>query len=1388
MNKLNLLSVSVLLTLSLFASTKPYAQTVAVPDQLAPWVDWVLHDEKEIECPFRYNDEPRICAWPSRLQLDLNGEGGQFTQQWELFSESQIQLPGEADHWPLNVTSNSKQLLLQSKNGDPYVTLPKGKHTIRGQFRWSKLPKSLYITPGSGLVDLKVNDTSVARPQFDSQGQLWLMQSDTEKVSEDNIDMQVFRRVIDGHPVKIETLIKLRVSGKQRNADMGSVLLDGFIATEISSDLPARLEGDEQLQVQLRPGEWSIRIVGRAPGDIKAFSMPEMPEPWPQQEVWVFASDNNMRQVQVTGVTSIDPNQTRLPNDWKGLPAYLLSPKQTLSLDVKERGITNLARNDLKLKREMWLDFDGQGYSIKDQINGVIQQSRINVQPNIELGQVSIGQQPQFITRETGKEATGVEVRQKVLDLSAESRYTGPHSALPANGWELDLQKVDTKLHLPPGWRVLAVSGADNLPNTWVEQWSLLDLFLAMIIIMSVRHFYGWRWAGLALVTLVLTWQENGAPNLIWLNLLAVSALLAVLQKHRLSHWLEKYRWATLVVLAMILLSYMIDTIRISIYPQLDRGYTQQWRSAKQLEMELQNADQRRNQQANQGNVAMSSVEEIVVTASKVAAPKPSRRYSRSKIDLQQIDPNSMIQSGPGLPSWNGYRTIRMSWAGPVKADQSSRLILLSPKFNFVTRLLGIGLLLGLAWCFVGRGIGGNDDSDEAENSPGSSPAAWLKSLKSATTAIIICLVVSFMAPDIAQAQTFPNQKMLNTLKQRLTRVPDCLVDGGSCAQIQQLSVSATANTLQLRLRVHALSDTAIPLPASQDTWLPTQILLDGIPASALARDSEQVVWLSVNQGHHDVVLSGPMLQRISFPLSLPLGPKFSSWTSSDNSWTIAGIDQDGVTNSQLQFTRVVSEEDEQTFKTDHSTLPTFVKVERQLRLGLDWYVQTTVSRVSPEGVPLNISIRLLANESLLDDQLSVEDGQVALSFAANQSKLSWSSKLAATGDIVLSAANNPDYLEVWSIDASPVWRVKAEGLPVNRYLNQLGSQTDGQQRVVPVWQPWPGETLTLTIDRPAGVVGQTVTIQSSEVSVSVGKRVNEVNLNLSIRSSRGVQHQIQLPDNAEVQELVIDDVKQRVQLAEEESGNMLSLLLKPGKQDVTIKWREPEPQAMGYSLPKIDLQLPSVNAHSSIRLPRDRWVLWAAGSILGPAVLFWSVLSALLILSLALGWSKLAPLNAWQWFLLAIGLSQTSPSLIIIVVACLVGLSLREKLNKPLSRLQFNFMQISLIAMIGASLSIMVAAVANGLLGSPDMQIAGNGSSSYLLKWYQDRATAILPQPEVLSVPIWTYRVLMLAWAMWLAMSLLKWIKWGWQALSGDEFWRKKPAVLKDEEQVKLG
>ena len=85
------------LLLAASAGAEPL-QRDAVPAPLAPWVDWVLHDAGDAVCPFAHAaGEHRPCSWPSRLELRLGEAGGEFRQQWELYREAWVPLPGDAE-------------------------------------------------------------------------------------------------------------------------------------------------------------------------------------------------------------------------------------------------------------------------------------------------------------------------------------------------------------------------------------------------------------------------------------------------------------------------------------------------------------------------------------------------------------------------------------------------------------------------------------------------------------------------------------------------------------------------------------------------------------------------------------------------------------------------------------------------------------------------------------------------------------------------------------------------------------------------------------------------------------------------------------------------------------------------------------------------------------------------------------------------------------------------------------------------------------------------------------------------------------------------------------------------------------------------------------------
>ena len=302
----------------------------------------------------------------------------------------------------------------------------------------------------------------------------------------------VERRLDDEIPAIVTTKLQLSVSGKSREATVGPALLPGYTALSINSPLPVRLEPDGTLRIQVRPGDFTLNLTARSSGPVTSVSEPKgIPDPWGDEVVWVFSARNDLRQVSLEGAPAIDPQQTRLPDAWKGLPAYRLKPGESLKLVESRRGDPEPAPNRLTLGRTLWLDFDGSGYTVHDAVHGSLHRGwRLDVAPALKLGRVAVGGQNQFITRQA-RGPLGVEIRQGQLNLEADARLEGDVDHLPAVGWQHDFQQVSMLLNLPPGWRLFHASGADTVEPTWVKSWTLLDLFVVLITALAAWKISG---------------------------------------------------------------------------------------------------------------------------------------------------------------------------------------------------------------------------------------------------------------------------------------------------------------------------------------------------------------------------------------------------------------------------------------------------------------------------------------------------------------------------------------------------------------------------------------------------------------------------------------------------------------------------------------------------------------------------------------------------------------------------------------------------------------------------------------------------------------------------------------------------------------------------------
>jgi hypothetical protein len=150
-----------------------------------------------------------------------------------------------------------------------------------------------------------------------------------------------------------------------------------------------------------------------------------------------------------------------------------------------------------------------------------------------------------------------------------------------------------------------------------------------------------------------------------------------------------------------------------------------------------------------------------------------------------------------------------------------------------------------------------------------------------------------------------------------------------------------------------------------------------------------------------------------------------------------------------------------------------------------------------------------------------------------------------------------------------------------------------------------------------------------------------------------------------------------------------------------------------------------------------------------------------------------LTPLRFHHWLLLGLGLTQVPVSAAAVVVAWLLALGARREAGRRIPGRWFDVAQVALVLLTLAAVAALLVSIQVGLLGLPEMQIAGNGSTSHTLRWYQDRADATLPRASVISLPLLAYRIAMLAWALWLAQALLRWLRWGWDCFTSGELWR---------------
>lgn len=1369
-----------------------------VPEVLRPWIPWALWDDGVWQSPPTYRSaNERIGHWVSKVQIDADENAGRWTMPVRVFHDAWIPLPGGVEYWPIDVVVDGRPAVVLEHAGYPSVKLPAGSYELSGKWRWKSMPQKLRIPRSIGWIELRLRGEDVPAPTWDAQSDLWFNRATLDAEQKDQYSFQVYRLIEDGAPIWLRTTIEVTATGKSREEDFGFVIPQGWQLSYVTSSIPVAVDEMGRLKAQLRAGNWTILLDAFRTEDVKELSYAPDSPPAKRSELIALRSAPNLRSIELQGVTPVDVQMTQFPQAWRDLSVFEWKTANPATLVEKSRGVGLESPNQLHISRVFWLDDDGSGVTYSDQLRGEPKQiTRLDVSPNHELGVARVDGIRQLITENPVTGSPGFELRTRRPEIEAIGRMDVVN-AIPATGWQVGAKELEALFYLPPGWRMLALFGPDRVEGDWVTAWTLLDLFLLLVLSLAVLRLYGWLPALIALGAFALSYHEPGSPRWTWFLLLVPVALLRVVGSNRGKQGLVVWRNIALAILLLNLLPFMAAQIQNAIYPQLEPSsipfrtrtlfqWMDQTSNSRTDLIEFYGQGYERSLEPERlagrsSSAIIRRADEVMNVETERVSTDVGKGQAVPQVANMQYDPKTNIQTGVAKPQWVG-NVIRCYWDGPVAQEEVIRPVLLSCNQHRLLTVIRLGLLLGLLYLL----LTGGGFSDAVGGVPGlrrmfgflggsnekigkDAIGAVLKGIGWIVIGVgVFCASERSLYGQAPQAPS-PDAATLELLKKRMEVGSDAFPHAADLTQMRlKLEAQGNANAeleasnmdrLSWQGVVHAVKEVAVPLPGKLPSWFPQKVLLDGTDALVTQRE-DGYLWMLVPEGIHRIEVIGRVMESAEWTLSFLLTPRVMEIDANEWSWT--GVNAEGKPESQVIFVRKKQVGDGQVSYDQRNYRAVFL-LERRLEIGLVWKVQTTVRRMSRTGKAGSLSIPLLAGEQVVAGGLTTRDGVVELNFGAEDQQVSWNSEMPVSDSLKLQAVqvqgggvgNAGNIVERWRVESSPVWSMRWSGLEPIFDQQSLN--------LVPVWYPWPGESVELRWTRPVAVSGKLLTIQGLVHEMDLGYRQRQSTLWFEIESSLGGDQRVQLPPGSTVTAIEVGG--RSIPIRRQDDACLITL--QPGAQRVQILWNNDEPLTGGVALSQVVMPDEVANVRSVMRVPASRWILWANGPVRGPAVRFWVILAVAVVVALVLGSRVDSPLRRWEWVLLAIGLTQVSAFASVLFVVWLFSIPARERMNiQGFSGWKLKLLQVGHITLTVLALSVLISVVAAGLLGTPRMFIVGNESSDYSLQWFTPMSGGDLPRPWIFSISIWFYRLMMLLWALWLANSLLRWLLQWWKSM----------------------
>lgn len=267
-------------------------------------------------------------------------------------------------------------------------------------------------------------------------------------------------------------------------------------------------------------------------------------------------------------------------------------------------------------------------------------------------------------------------------------------------------------------------------------------------------------------------------------------ALLRLIEKGRARTVLKVLLGISTAFVLLGVLQFSVYQIRTTLYPQLEHHEGGNFYPQFEKEMSLNDAERSEPVEfANSVPPIYSKIrnKSIQNVQNNLYIQKSLPSKKKQILMQNKIDPNAVVQTGLGTPTWQ-WKTHHFAWQSAVGSRDKLELWLISPSLNRVLNLFKIVGLFFLLFMFL-REFTPAKCSQFREKI---FPSNGFKALG---------LVVLLAFTPLSLRADIPSQELLSELQSRLLEPPICLPN---CATTEQIEIKIVDNRLFVNMSISA--------------------------------------------------------------------------------------------------------------------------------------------------------------------------------------------------------------------------------------------------------------------------------------------------------------------------------------------------------------------------------------------------------------------------------------------------------------------------------------------------------------------------------------------------------------------------------------------------------